>query len=167
MDGGRRGFVADNWWQTELGGPTLGTPLTLEGRPGFVGVPLPGVEAKVVNAEGREVPPGTGGLLALGRPFPHMMRTVWGNHARYTQYWTEIPGNLYAAGDVASRTAEGYFAVPGRRRAQRGRTPHRHRRRGKCPGPAPRGGRGGRDRHTRPHQGREHQGFCGGDDSSD
>jgi len=114
MDGGRRGFVADNWWQTELGGPTLGTPLTLEGRPGFVGVPLPGVEARVVNAEGREVPPGTGGLLALGRPFPHMMRTVWGNHARYTQYWTEIPGNLYAAGDVASKTAEGYFTVLGR-----------------------------------------------------
>ncbi len=114
MDGGKRGFVADNWWQTELAGPTLGTPLVMEAKPGFVGVPLPGVEALVVDADGKEVSPGTGGLLALKRPFPHMMRTIWGNHARYTQYWTEIPGNLYAAGDVASKTAEGYFAVLGR-----------------------------------------------------
>jgi acetyl-CoA synthetase len=86
----------------------------MEGKPGFVGVPLPGVEAAVVDADGNEVSPGTGGLLALKRPFPHMMRTIWGNHARYTQYWTEIPGNLYAAGDVASRTADGYFTVLGR-----------------------------------------------------
>ncbi|MCX7739394.1 MAG: acetate--CoA ligase [Meiothermus sp.] len=114
MDEGRRGFVVDNWWQTELGGPTLGTPLTLEARPGFVGVPLPGVEAKVVDAEGKEVPPGRGGLLVLGRPFPHMMRTIWGDHGRYTRYWEEIPGGFYAAGDVASRSEDGYFAVLGR-----------------------------------------------------
>ncbi|RIH82687.1 Acetyl-coenzyme A synthetase [Calidithermus terrae] len=113
-EGGRRGFVADNWWQTELGGPTLGTPLSLEAKPGAVGVALPGVEAVVVNVEGQEVPPGTGGLLALKRPFPHMMRTVWGNHARYEQYWLELPGGLYAAGDVASRDGEGYFTVLGR-----------------------------------------------------
>lgn len=114
MDGGRRGFVADNWWQTELAGPTLGTPIQLEGRPGFVGVPLPGVEAAVVDADGNQVSPGKGGLLVLKRPFPHMMRTIWGNHARYTQYWTEIPGKVYASGDVASNTAEGYFTVQGR-----------------------------------------------------
>lgn len=114
MDGGKRGFVADNWWQTELGAPTLGTPLALEAHPGFVGVPLPGVEAAVVDMNGDEVAPGTGGLLALKRPFPSMMRTVWGNPARYTQYWNEIPGQVYAAGDVASRTTEGYFSVLGR-----------------------------------------------------
>jgi acetyl-CoA synthetase len=113
-EGGRRGFVADNWWQTELGGPTLGTPLTLGAKPGAVGVALPGVEAAVVDLDGREVPPGKGGLLVLKRPFPHMMRTVWGNHARYEQYWKEIPGKVYAAGDVASRDAEGYFTVLGR-----------------------------------------------------
>ncbi|WP_027881867.1 acetate--CoA ligase [Meiothermus rufus] len=113
-EGGKRGFVADNWWQTELGGPTLGTPITLEARPGFAGVPLPGVEAAVVDAKGHEVPPGSGGLLVLKRPFPHMMRTVWGNHARYTQYWTEIPGWVYAAGDVASQSPDGYFGVLGR-----------------------------------------------------
>lgn len=113
-DGGRRAFVSDHWWQTELGGPTLGTPLTHLVKPGSAGVALPGVEALVVNPEGQEVPPGSGGLLVLKRPFPHMMRTVWGNHARYQQYWQEIPGGYYAAGDVASRDADGYFTVLGR-----------------------------------------------------
>ncbi len=112
-EGGRRGFVADNWWQTELGGPTLGTPLTLPAKPGYTGVPLPGVEAGVVDEGGRPVPPGQGGLLVLKRPFPHMMRTVWGNHDRYLQYWREVPG-VYVAGDVASQDEEGYFSVLGR-----------------------------------------------------
>ncbi|WP_244922441.1 AMP-binding protein [Thermus scotoductus] len=109
VGGGQRGFVADNWWQTELGGPTLGTPLVLPAKPGFAGVALPGVEAEVVNEEGKPVPPGQGGLLVLKRPFPHMMRTVWGNHDRYLQYWREVPGNVYASGDIASKDEEGYF----------------------------------------------------------
>ncbi len=113
-DEGRRGFVADNWWQTELGGPTLGTPLVLPAKPGFAGVALPGVEAEVVDEEGKPVPPGQGGLLVLKRPFPHMMRTVWGHHDRYLQYWREVPGNVYVAGDVASKDEEGYFSVLGR-----------------------------------------------------
>ena len=53
-------------------------------------------------------------LLALRRPFPHMMRTVWGDHARYRQYWEEFPGNVYAAGDVASWDKNGYITVLGR-----------------------------------------------------
>jgi acetyl-CoA synthetase len=114
VGGGKTGFVADNWWQTELGGPTLGTPLCLPARPGAVGVALPGVEAAVVDTDGREVPKGQGGVLALRRPFPHMMRTVWGNHERYRQYWEEIPGQVYAAGDVASWDEDGYFTVLGR-----------------------------------------------------
>lgn len=61
-DGGRRGFVVDNWWQTELGGPTIGTPLTFPAKPGFAGVALPGVEAGVYSEEGREVPRGQGGF---------------------------------------------------------------------------------------------------------
>ena len=113
-DEGRRGFVADNWWQTELGGPTLGTPLVLPAKPGFAGVALPGVEAEVVDEEGKPVPPGQGGLLVLKRPFPHTMRTVWGHHDRYLQYWREVPGNVYVAGDVASKDEEGYFSVLGR-----------------------------------------------------
>ncbi|KGQ21864.1 acetate--CoA ligase [Thermus filiformis] len=113
-DEGRRGFVADNWWQTELGGPTLGTPLVLPAKPGYAGVALPGVEAAVYSEEGREVPRGQGGLLVLKRPFPHMMRTVWGNHERYLQYWRELPALVYVAGDVASQDEEGYFSVLGR-----------------------------------------------------
>jgi acetyl-CoA synthetase len=105
--------VADNWWQTELGGPTIATPIVKPAIPGAAGVPLPGVEAVVVDEQGRETPRGTGGLLALRRPFPHMMRTVWGNHSRYEQYWNEIPG-VYAAGDVAVRDEAGYISVLGR-----------------------------------------------------
>ncbi len=75
---------------------------------------LPGVDAAVVDTDGREVPPGQGGLLAIRRPFPHMMRTLWKDHARYRQYWEELPGNVYAAGDVASWDAEGRFTILGR-----------------------------------------------------
>ncbi|MBI3949748.1 MAG: acetate--CoA ligase [Acidobacteria bacterium] len=114
VEEGKRGFVADNWWQTELGGPTLGTPLTLPAKPGAVGVALPGVEAAVVDSEGQEVPPRRGGLLVLKRPFPHMMSTVWGDPERYRQYWREIPGGIYAAGDVASWDEDGYFTILGR-----------------------------------------------------
>ena len=114
VDGGNRGFIADNWWQTELGGPALGTPLCIPARPGGVGLPLAGVDAVVVDTDGKEVPKGQGGVLALRRPFPHMMRTVWGNHERWRQYWEEIPGQVYAAGDVASWDKDGYFTVLGR-----------------------------------------------------
>ena len=113
LDDGKRGFVADNWWQTELGAPTIGTILGMNAVPGAAGLPLPGVEAAVVDTNGNDVPRGKGGLLALRRPFPHMMRTIWGNHHRYEQYWDEIPG-CYAAGDVASWDENGYISVLGR-----------------------------------------------------
>ncbi|MCB9152376.1 MAG: acetate--CoA ligase [Caldilineaceae bacterium] len=113
LDGGQRGTVADNWWQTELGGPTVATHFSLPGKPGSAGVAMPGAVAAVVDADGNDVPKGKGGLLALRRPFPHMMRTIWNNHERYTQYWNEIP-NVYAAGDVASWDDSGYITVLGR-----------------------------------------------------
>ena len=109
---GGHGYVMDNWWQTELGGPTLGTLATQEHKPGFVGRPLPGVEAEVVDENGAPQPPNTGGLLALTRPFPHMLRTVYGDHARYEAAWLK-PG-LYLTGDVAVRDEEGRFSVLGR-----------------------------------------------------
>jgi acetyl-CoA synthetase len=108
------GFVVDNWWQTELGGPTIGTPLTMPAKPGAAGVALPGVEAAVVDAEGNPVPTGKGGLLVLQRPFPHMMRTIWDNDVRYRQYFEEVPGDVYAAGDVASMDEDGYISILGR-----------------------------------------------------
>jgi len=110
---GKWGYVVDNWWQTELGGPTLGTPVTMGMRPGRAGVPLPGVEADVVDMEGNPVPPGTGGRLVLKRPFPHMMRTVWGDDARYVREWKQLPGS-YVTGDIANKDADGYIAVLGR-----------------------------------------------------
>jgi acetyl-CoA synthetase len=110
---GKWGYVVDNWWQTELGGPAIGTPATLGCRPGRCGVSLPGSEADVVDDEGRPVAPGAGGRLVLKRPFPHMMRTVWGDAARYERDWQKIPG-CYVTGDVAVRDADGYITVLGR-----------------------------------------------------
>jgi acetyl-CoA synthetase len=107
------GLVVDNWWQTEIAGPVLGTLPTFEARPGRVGKPLPGVEAEVVDAQGQPVPLGQGGLLILKKPLPYMLRTVWNDPDRYAEYWRQIPG-CYAAGDVAVEDADGYFAVLGR-----------------------------------------------------
>ncbi|HYE24016.1 MAG TPA: acetate--CoA ligase [Clostridia bacterium] len=110
---GKWGYVVDNWWQTELGGPTLGTPVTMPMRPGKAGLALAGVEADVVDLDGNSVPPNVGGRLVLKRPFPHMMRTVWKEDARYANDWQQIPG-CYVTGDVATRDEDGYFAVLGR-----------------------------------------------------
>lgn len=107
------GYVMDNWWQTELGGPTLGTLPVQEHKPGFVGRPLPGVEADIVNEEGQSLPPNEGGLLALKRPFPHMLRTIYNAPERYEEAWTRFPG-LYLTGDVAVRDEAGRFSVLGR-----------------------------------------------------
>ena len=107
------GFVVDNWWQTEIAGPVLGTLPSFEARPGKVGKPLPGAQVAVVDASGHEVPRGSGGLLALKAPLPYMLRTVWNDEARYGEYWSRIPG-LYVAGDIAMQDADGYVAVLGR-----------------------------------------------------
>jgi acetyl-CoA synthetase len=107
------GFVVDNWWQTEVAAPVLGTLPTFEARPGKVGKPLPGVVADVVDNDGNTVPAGQGGLLVLRRPLPYMLRTVWNDPARYEEYWRRIPG-CYAAGDVAVRDTDGWYAVLGR-----------------------------------------------------
>ncbi len=107
------GFVVDNWWQTEIAAPVLGTLPTFEARPGKVGKALPGVVADIVDAQGRPLPSGQGGLLVLRQPLPYMLRTVWGDDDRYAQYWSQIDG-CYTAGDIAVRDADGYIAVLGR-----------------------------------------------------
>jgi len=111
--GQSNGMVVDNFWQTEIAAPVLGTLPTFDARPGKVGKPLPGVDAAVVDAEGNPVPDGKGGLLVIRRPVPYMLRTIWKDHARYEKYWSQIPG-VYAAGDIAVRDRDGYFAVLGR-----------------------------------------------------
>ena len=110
---GKWGYVVDNWWQTELGGPALGTPPTMAVRPGKVGVALEGSAADVVDEQGKSVPPGVGGRLVLKRPYPCMLRTVWGDAARYERDWQQIPG-CYVTGDVALRDKDGYITVLGR-----------------------------------------------------
>jgi acetyl-CoA synthetase len=110
---GAWGYVVDNWWQTETGGPCLGTPICLDSRPGKVGKPLPGVVADVVDLEGNSVEPGRGGFLVLKRPFPHFFRTVYGAPERYERDWGQIDG-CYLTGDVAIKDADGYFMVVGR-----------------------------------------------------
>jgi acetyl-CoA synthetase len=110
---GKWGYVVDNWWQTELGGPALGTPPTLPMRPGKAGLALPGWGADVVDIDGKPVAPGVNGRLVLTRPAPMMMRTVWGNPARFEKDWLEIP-NTYITGDLAVKDADGYISVIGR-----------------------------------------------------
>ncbi len=107
------GMVVDNFWQTEIAAPVLGTLPTFEARPGKVGKPLPGVFADIVDKDGNSLPDGQGGLLVLRRPLPYMLRTVWGDHARYEKYWQQIPG-CYTCGDIAVRDKDGWFAVLGR-----------------------------------------------------
>jgi len=110
---GKWGYVVDNWWQTELGGPALGTPPTMAVRPGKAGLALQGSEVDVVDEQGKSVPSGVGGRLVLKRPYPCMLRTVWGDPARYERDWEQIPG-CYVTGDVALRDKDGYITVLGR-----------------------------------------------------
>jgi acetyl-CoA synthetase len=110
---GKWGYVVDNWWQTELGGPALGTPPSMAMRPGKAGVSLPGCEADVVDEEGKSTPAGVGGRLVLKRPYPCMLRTVWRNPGRYERDWQQIPG-CYVTGDVAVKDMDGYITVLGR-----------------------------------------------------
>jgi len=109
-DGGQ---VCDNYWQTEIASPMLGTLPSMQARPGYVGKPLPGIRLKVVDAEGVELGPGEGGLLVMERPVPYMMQTIYGDPERYESYWSETLGG-YVTGDIAVCDREGYWAVLGR-----------------------------------------------------
>ncbi len=111
---GEWGHVVDNWWQTETGGPCLGTTATMPVKPGRVGRPLPGASMDIVDREGQSITePDKGGLLVITRPFPHFFRTVYGDPERYAQDWNTIPG-VYLTGDVALRNTDGYYMVVGR-----------------------------------------------------
>ena len=111
---GEWGHIVDNWWQTETGGPCLGTTATMAVKPGKVGRPLPGASMDIVDREGQPITePDKGGLLVITRPFPHFFRTVYGDPDRFAQDWNTIPG-VYLTGDVALRDADGYYMVVGR-----------------------------------------------------
>jgi acetyl-CoA synthetase len=113
--GGGRCPVVDTWWQTETG-MILITPLpgitTL--KPGSATKPFPGIKADVVNELGESVPLGGGGYLVLDRPWPAMLRGIYGDPDRYRQtYWSRFPGR-YFAGDGCKRDTDGYFWLLGR-----------------------------------------------------
>ncbi|MCE2465132.1 MAG: AMP-binding protein, partial [Dehalococcoidia bacterium] len=111
---GEWGYMVDNYWQTETGGPCLATFPTMPVRPGKVGRPAIGVELDVVDREGQSVgEPNKGGFLVLKKPFPSMFRTVHGDPDRYAQDWNRIPG-YYSTGDVALKDEDGYYTVVGR-----------------------------------------------------
>jgi len=113
--GGGKCPIVDTWWQTETGGimitPLPGITTTV---PGSATTPFPGIEAKLLNEDGSEMVGAGGGYLALTRPWPSMLRGIWGDHERYEEtYWSRFPGN-YFAGDGAKRDENGNLWILGR-----------------------------------------------------
>ncbi len=115
--GGGRCPIVDTWWQTETGGHMItplpgATPLV----PGSCTLPFPGIQAAIVDETGADVPNGQGGILVVKKPWPAMIRTIWGDADRYVKSY--FPGELkgyYLAGDGAIRDAKtGYFTITGR-----------------------------------------------------
>jgi acetyl-CoA synthetase len=113
--GKRRCPIVDTWWQTETGAIMI-TPLpgAVATKPGSATKPFPGIGADIVDDQGNSVPLGGGGYLALTRPWPSMLRTIYGDPDRYVStYWDQL-GDRYFAGDGAKRDDEGYFWLLGR-----------------------------------------------------
>jgi acetyl-CoA synthetase len=108
--------IVDTWWQTETGGHILAplpgaTPL----KPGSCTLPLPGISTGVVDEAGNEVPPGRGGFLVIKKPWPAMIRAVWGDPERFkSSYFPADLKGYYLAGDNAQRDADGYYWIMGR-----------------------------------------------------
>jgi acetyl-CoA synthetase len=109
--------IVDTWWQTETGGimisPLPGITAT---KPGSCTQPLPGIDATIVDARGDEVHgPDAGGYLVIRKPWPSMLRTIWGDNERYlATYWETFQNRYYVAGDSAHRDKDGYFWIMGR-----------------------------------------------------
>ncbi|HYJ07217.1 MAG TPA: acetate--CoA ligase [Chthoniobacterales bacterium] len=113
--GGGRCPIVDTWWQTETGAIMI-TPLpgAIPTKPGSGTLPFFGVDAAIVNEKGNEVDPNVGGKLIIRKPWPSMLRTIYGDKARYKkQYWSEFKGR-YLTGDGARRDKDGYFWIVGR-----------------------------------------------------
>ena len=113
--GGGRCPVVDTWWQTETGAMMISPlPGLTTTKPGSATRPLPGIEAKIVNDHGKEITGAGGGYLALTRPWPSMLRGIYGDPERYKQtYWSRFPGK-YFAGDGCKRDEDGYLWLLGR-----------------------------------------------------
>jgi acetyl-CoA synthetase len=115
--GGGRCPVVDTWWQTETGQIMITTlPGAQYMKPGSAGTPLPGIEARVVEeSTGEETEPGKQGLLVIDRPWPGMLRTLFGDDDRYVEtYFERFGKETYLVGDAARRDEDGYFWIIGR-----------------------------------------------------
>ncbi len=107
--------IVDTWWQTETGGimmsPLPGVTAT---KPGSCTKPLPGVVPVVIDEMGDEITGHNGGMLCIAKPWPGMLRGIWGDEQRYVeQYWSKVPGK-YLTGDNARRDEDGYYWIMGR-----------------------------------------------------
>jgi acetyl-CoA synthetase len=113
--GGERCPIVDTWWQTETGGIMISPlPGAIATKPGSATRPLPGIAANVVQRDGTPCAPNEGGFLVIEKPWPSMLRTIYGDHERFTKtYFGEVPG-CYFAGDGARKDADGYVWVMGR-----------------------------------------------------
>ena len=113
--GGDRTPVVDTWWQTETGMHMISPmPGVTEGKPGAAMRAVPGVQVEVVNDEAQPVGNGNGGYLVITKPWPAMLRTLWGDDQRYVDtYWSRFPG-FYFAGDGAKRDDDGDLWLLGR-----------------------------------------------------
>ncbi|UCE85510.1 MAG: acetate--CoA ligase [Deltaproteobacteria bacterium] len=113
--GGKRCPIVDTWWQTETGGILI-TPLPggVPTKPGSATKAFPGIDAEVYDEDGKPVKPPNGGFLVLRKPWPGMLRGIWGDPKRFReQYWSKYK-NTYFTGDGAHRDRDGYFWVMGR-----------------------------------------------------
>jgi acetyl-CoA synthetase len=109
--------VIDHMWQTESSGPMVGNPYgicLMPIKPGSATIPLPGIDADIVDDSGKSLPPGVKGHFVCRRPFPGLTPTLWRDDERYVRdYWNRIP-NCYYTGDAAERDEDGYFYFAGR-----------------------------------------------------
>ncbi|HEY5950202.1 MAG TPA: acetate--CoA ligase [Kofleriaceae bacterium] len=107
--------IVDTWWQTETGAIMISPlPGATPTKPGSATKPLPGIAADVVQKDGTPCKPNEGGFLVIKKPWPSMLRTIFGDHDRYAKtYFSEVPG-CYFAGDGARKDEDGYFWVMGR-----------------------------------------------------
>ncbi len=109
--------IVDTWWQTETGAHMISpVPGAVPTKPGSCTLPLPGIAADVVDEHGNSITtPNQGGYLVIKKPWPFMLRTIWGDAKRYRDtYWPKFGGKYYLTGDSARRDKDGYFWIMGR-----------------------------------------------------
>jgi acetyl-CoA synthetase len=114
--GGERCPIVDTWWQTETGSIMITTlPGAQTTKPGVAGTPLPGIDVAVLDEQGHELPAGSQGLLAIRRPWPAMLRTLYRDDDRYVEtYFSKWNRETYLVGDASKRDEDGYVSVIGR-----------------------------------------------------